>query len=87
MKKKILIGGLWREAGEKIEVRSPFTNEVLAEVASAGENELEEAISAAEKAAGEMRKLARFEIASGLRKIAAGIENRRREFGNRLPSP
>jgi acyl-CoA reductase-like NAD-dependent aldehyde dehydrogenase len=84
MKKKILIGGEWRDAGETIEVRSPFTNEVLAEVAAVNENELEEAISIAEKAGKEMRNLPRFEIAKGLRKIADGIEKRKKEFAETI---
>ena len=84
MKKKILIGGEWREASENIEVKSPYTNEVLAEVAAVNENELEEAISIAEKAAREMRNLPRFEIAGGLRKIADGIERRKNEFAETI---
>ena len=84
MKKKILIGGKWREASESIEVKSPFTNEVLAEVASVNEDELEEVISIAEKAAKEMRKLPRFEIAKCLRKIADGIEKRKMEFAETI---
>ena len=84
MKRKILIGGKWRDASETIEVRSPYTNEVLAEVASVNESELEEVISIAEKAAKEMRKLPRFEIAKGLRKIAGGIENRKKEFAETI---
>jgi len=84
MRKKILIGGEWRDASETIEVKSPFTKEVLAEVASAGENELEEAIAIAEKASKEMRNLPRYEIAKGLRKIADGIEKRKKEFAETI---
>ena len=78
--KKILLGGEWRDAAENITVKSPYTNEVLAEVASANAEEAEEAIAIAEKAAGEMRGLARFEISRGLRKIAEGIEARKQKF-------
>ena len=84
MRKKILIGGEWREASETIEVKSPYTNETLAEVASVNESEIEEAISIAEKAAKEMRNLPRFEIAKGLRKIADGIESRKKEFAETI---
>lgn len=80
MRREILIGGVWRDAGETIEVKSPYTKEVLAEVAAVSENELEEVISIAEKAAKEMRKLPRFVIAEGLRKIADAIERRKKEF-------
>ncbi len=82
--KKILIGGEWREASETIPVKSPFSGEVLAEVFSANEAENEEAISLAEWAAKEMRELPRFEIASGLRKIAEGIEKRKKEFAETI---
>ncbi len=78
--KKALIGGEWRETSESFEVRSPFTNEVLAEVASANAEETEEAIAIADEAAKEMRKLSRFEIAEGLRKISKIIEKRKTEF-------
>ena len=82
--KKILIGGEWREASETITVKSPFSGEVLAEVFSANEAENEEAISLSEWAAKEMRELPRFEIAAGLRKIAEGIEKRKKEFAETI---
>ncbi len=84
MSRKILIGGEWKNAGESIEVKSPYTNEILAEVAAVNESELEEVISFAEKAAVAMRKLPRFEIAKGLRKIAVGIESRKKEFAETI---
>lgn len=82
--KKILIGGDWREASERIEVKNPFSGETIAEVFSANETENEEAIVFAENAAIEMRRLPRFEIAKGLRKIAEGIETRQREFAETI---
>ena len=78
--KKILIGGEWRAASESFVVKSPYSGETLAEVFSADEQENAEAIAAAEAAVKEMRRLARYEIADGLRKIADGIEKRRSEF-------
>lgn len=82
--KKILIGGEWREAGESFQVRIPYTNETLAEVFSANAAETAEAIALAGRAAKEMRALARFEIAKGLRRIADGIENRKKEFAETI---
>jgi acyl-CoA reductase-like NAD-dependent aldehyde dehydrogenase len=82
--KKILIGGVWREASETFSVKSPYTGETIAEVFSANGVECEEAISIAERAAKEMRKLARFQIAKGLRKIADGIEKRKKEFAETI---
>ena len=65
MKRKILIGGKWRDASESIKVRSPFTKGVLDEIASVNEDELEEVISIAEKAAKEMRNLPRLKLPKG----------------------
>lgn len=78
--KKILLGGEWREASETIQVVNPFTNERIAEVFSVNASDNEIAITHAEKAASEMKRLARYEIARGLRKIADGIEKRQEEF-------
>lgn len=84
MSKKILIGGEWREASESFAVENPFTNEQIAEVFSIDGDELEEVISAAEIGAKKMRKLARFEIAKGLREIAGQIEKRKKEFAETI---
>ena len=78
--RKALIGGEWRSLSESFEVKSPYTNEVLAEVASANAEETEEAIAIADEAAKEMRKLSRFEVAEGLRKMSKEIGKRRAEF-------
>jgi len=78
--KNILIGGEWREASESFTVGSPYTGELLAEVYSANESEMGEAVSHAANGAKEMRKLARFQIARGLRGIAEGISARKDEF-------
>jgi glyceraldehyde-3-phosphate dehydrogenase (NADP+) len=78
--KKILIGGEWRAAAESITVSNPFSGEQIAAVFSANQQENEEAVALAERAAKQMRALPRFEIARGLRKIADGIERRKDEF-------
>jgi glyceraldehyde-3-phosphate dehydrogenase (NADP+) len=77
---KILIGGEWREASESFTVSSPYTGLAVGEVCSADDNETAEAILHAAPAAKEMRKLARFEIAKGLRRIAEGITERKDDF-------
>lgn len=78
--KKILIGGQWIKGGGSITVSSPHSGEPLAEVASADANELSQAVENSVSASDEVRRLARFEIANGLREIAAGIESRQNEF-------
>lgn len=80
--KKILIGGEWRLGSEEFEVKAPWDGRHLATVSSANEGECEDSIAEAASASKEMRKLARFEIASGLRKIAAEIERRREDFAS-----
>lgn len=82
--KKILIGGEWREAGESFTVGSPYTGELIAEVYSANESEAAEAIAHAVTGAKEMRALARFQIAAGLRRIAEGISARKDEFARTI---
>ena len=84
MNRKILIGGRWREAKESFTVKSPYTNEALAEVFSADAGQAEEAIAAAAEASKEMRRLARFQIAKGLRNIADRIEKRKKEFAETI---
>jgi acyl-CoA reductase-like NAD-dependent aldehyde dehydrogenase len=82
--RKILIGGEWREASETFTVASPWSGQQIAEVYSANEIENSEAISRAAGAAVEMKKLARFEIANGLRRIAGGIATRKEEFARTI---
>ena len=71
--KKILIDGDWRESGETITVRAPYSNEVIADVATAGDDDIERSLSAAVAAARDMLKLPRYQISKALRKITAGI--------------
>jgi len=48
--KRLLIGGEWVETGEWIEVRSPFSGDVVGRVAKGGAEETCQAVDAAEKA-------------------------------------
>ena len=78
--KKILFDGDWREAEETFAVHSPFSGEKLADVFSASANEMSIAAASAARAAREIRVMPRFEVAAGLRKMAAGIEKRKDQF-------
>ncbi len=82
--RKIFIGGEWRGAAERIEVRSPHSGEVIAEVHSADAGELGDAVGYAEQAAKEMRRLARYQVAEGLRRMSAAIEARKGEFADSI---
>src|SRR5918911_34327 len=48
--RKLFVGGEWVETGEEVEVRSPYSGEVVGRVAKAGEEEARRAIDAAESA-------------------------------------
>ena len=48
--RKLLIGGDWVETGDWVEVRSPYSGEVVARVAKAGADEARRAVDAAERA-------------------------------------
>ena len=80
MTKKILVGGEWTAAAESFAVVNPYSNETITKVFSVDEKGLEDTIAAAEIGAKEMRELPRFEIAKGLRAIAAAIDTRKTEF-------
>ena len=48
--KRLLVGGAWIETGDWLEVRSPYSGDVVARVAKAGAAEARQAIDAAERA-------------------------------------
>jgi acyl-CoA reductase-like NAD-dependent aldehyde dehydrogenase len=50
IEKPLLVGGEWIETGDWLEVRSPYSGDVVARVASAGADETRRAIAAAERA-------------------------------------
>src|ERR671931_2927831 len=51
--RKVFVGGEWVETGEEVEVRSPYSGEVVGRVAKAGAAETRRAIAAAERAMAE----------------------------------
>src|SRR5215213_7952849 len=51
--KRLLIGGDWIETGEWVEVRSPYSGELVGRVAKAGAAEARRAVDAAEAAMSE----------------------------------
>src|SRR5919201_2300894 len=48
--RKLLVGGEWVESGDWLDVRSPYSGEVVGRVAKAGAEETRRAIGAAEQA-------------------------------------
>jgi glyceraldehyde-3-phosphate dehydrogenase (NADP+) len=79
-KRKILIGGEWRSASEVLSIASPHSGKHLADVCAADALDLGMAIESAVVGAADMRKLARYQTARGLRSIAEGIGRRKAEF-------
>lgn len=82
--KKMLVGGEWSKGSEAFEVSSPYSGELIATVSSANETEIDQAIAHAANASNQMRKLARFQIARGLRRISGGIAARKTEFARTI---
>jgi acyl-CoA reductase-like NAD-dependent aldehyde dehydrogenase len=75
--RKLLIGGEWVETGDWLEVRSPYSGEVVARVAKAGADETTRAIDAAERA---MREpLPAHKRAEILVRVAMGLGRRHDE--------
>ncbi|MFL5919556.1 MAG: aldehyde dehydrogenase family protein [Gaiellaceae bacterium] len=75
--KRLLIGGEWVETGEWIEVRSPYSGDVVGRVAKAGATETCQAVDAAERA---MREpLPAHKRAEVLVRVAAALGRRHDE--------
>src|ERR671922_327758 len=75
--RKLFVGGEWIETGEEVEVRSPYSGEVVGRVAKAGADETRRAIDAAEEAM--RRPLPAHKRAEILVKVVAGIARRHEE--------
>ena len=80
--RKLLIGGEWVETGDWLEVRSPFSGDVVGRVAKAGANEAKAAVDAAEKAMSD--PLPAHKRAEILVKTVAGIARRHDEIGRQI---
>jgi acyl-CoA reductase-like NAD-dependent aldehyde dehydrogenase len=80
--RKLLIGGEWVETGEWLEVRSPYSHEVVGRVAKAGAAEAKAAIDAAERAMAD--PLPAHKRAEILVKVAAGIGRRHDEIARQI---
>ena len=75
--KRLLIGGEWVETGDWLEVRSPYSGEVVGRVAKAGADEARAAIDAAEKAM--VEPLPAHKRAEILVKVAGALSKRHDE--------
>ncbi|TGV30996.1 aldehyde dehydrogenase family protein [Mesorhizobium sp. M00.F.Ca.ET.186.01.1.1] len=80
MKKHLYINGQWKEANEYAQLYSPYSGELLAEIAQADEADVDEAIRAAAAAAKTMAKLPASQRALILEKAVAIMEARKEEL-------
>jgi len=80
--KRLLVGGEWVETGDWLEVRSPYSGDVVGRVAKAGEDETRAAIDAAERAMAE--PLPAHKRAEILVKVVAGIARRHDELAAQI---
>ena len=78
-KKKLFIDGEWIQTYDYSELRSPYTEEVIAEIPIATAENVEQAINAAEKAKKVMAKMPAFERANILETLARKLEERSNE--------
>jgi acyl-CoA reductase-like NAD-dependent aldehyde dehydrogenase len=80
--RKLLIGGEWVETGDWVEVRSPYSGEVVARIAKAGADEARAAIDAAEQAMAE--PLPAHKRAEILVRVVSGIARRHDEIAAQI---
>ena len=82
IERKLLIGGEWTETGEWLEVRSPYSGEVVGRVAKAGAAETRQALDAAESALG--KPLPAHERAAILDRVAHALDARADEVARTI---
>jgi acyl-CoA reductase-like NAD-dependent aldehyde dehydrogenase len=80
--KRVLVGGEWIETGDWLEVKSPYSGEIVARVAKAGADEACQAIDAAEKAMQE--PLPAHKRAEILVRVAAALGRRHDEVARQI---
>jgi acyl-CoA reductase-like NAD-dependent aldehyde dehydrogenase len=82
--KGFFLDGKWIEAGDLVEIRSPYDQSVVGEVYQGKREHAEAAIAAAVKAFGTTRRLPAFERQRVLRQVAATITARKEEFARTM---
>src|SRR5712692_7126823 len=81
---KIFLEGKWVDRPQKIEVRNPYDNSVIDTVPKADKNDVERALSFAERGAKVMAKLSGYERWRILRKAADLMAARNEELGRTI---
>lgn len=81
---KLLINGAWEESKDKREIKSPYDQSVVGVVHFAEKNQVEKALSAADEAFKETKKLSSFERSQALEKVSSEIERRKEELAKSI---
>ncbi len=84
VEKGFLLGGKWIEKEEKIEVVYPYTQEVVARVSRASEEDVKEAVRVAHEGFEEMSKLTAYERYEILMRASHILKERAEEFAKTL---
>jgi acyl-CoA reductase-like NAD-dependent aldehyde dehydrogenase len=82
VERKVFVAGDWLETGDWVEVRSPYSGELVARVAKAGADETRRALDAAEEAL--RNPLPAHKRAEILVKVAGGIGRRHEEIARQI---
>ena len=82
----IYVAGEWQTAGEPLEVRNPYSGELIGVTYQATRDQLEQAIVGAEKAFEITRKMPTYERVALLQAMAAGLKERRDEIAHMIAS-
>ena len=80
----IYVAGEWQAAGEPLEVRSPYSGDVIGVTFQASRDQLEQAIVAAERAFEITRVMPTYERSALLKAMAAGLKTRRDEIAQTI---
>ena len=80
LENRVLIGNVWKETNQKIEVRNPFNNEIITECFYGRKSEVEDAIKEALKAFRITRVMPAFKRAEILKRTADIIAENKEDF-------
>ena len=82
----IYVAGEWQSAGEPLEVRNPYSGDLIGVTYQATRDQLEQAIVGAEKAFEVSRQMPTYERVALLQAMAAGLKERRDEVAQMIAS-
>jgi glyceraldehyde-3-phosphate dehydrogenase (NADP+) len=82
----IYVAGEWQSAGEPLEVRNPYSGDLVGVTFQASRDQFEQAIVGAERAFATMRTMPTFERVNLLKAMASGLKSRRDEVARMIAS-